>query len=205
MCLTFLFIDSFEDTTLNSSKFSKYYKTFPSDLPNNARLNLQSMKHGIIALQRALISKHQDNSLLDTIERIAGHSVTTGRMVYAVDDMHRTRSNIESQKFLLVSSKWQDAAGFAYIESISTQQLEVRHKFLLEGKNFNIQCTPSNLFEAGVDIYSKKICFLEELTANMHRYIIVFMCNISNSSTHGYGKTFFISTTLGSFKKKGTN
>lgn len=91
MCLTFLFIDSFEDTTLNSSKFSKYYKTFPSDLPNNARLNLQSMKHGIIALQRALISKHQDNSLLDTIERIAGHSVTTGRMVYAVGDMYRTR------------------------------------------------------------------------------------------------------------------
>ena len=76
---------------------------FPVELVSTR--SVKEMRHGIIALQRLVIRNSQYNTLLDVVERLAGHSVSIGHTVYAVNDSGCCLSSTDNEKYLLVSDE----------------------------------------------------------------------------------------------------
>ena len=201
ICHSFLFVDSFEDRTMSYDKFAKYYGTMPIGVSSGARLNFREMRHGIIALQRLIIRNSQDNSLLDVLERLAGHSASTGRTVYAVDDSDRCLSSIDNEKYLLVSEEWQKAIGFIYIGQLDVPDLQPTQTDLVDGRSFDIQCRPYDLFKAGALIYGEHFSFRGSQRQICSEIVWSSAAIFPIHALPGYGKTCFFQIPLVTIKQ----
>ena len=100
----------------------RYQSKFPVELVSTR--SVKEMRHGIIALQRLVIRNSQYNTLLDVVERLAGHSISTGNTCYAVNDSDRCMSSTDNEKYLLVSEEMQKAIGFIYIDQLEIPDIE---------------------------------------------------------------------------------
>ncbi|CCK71069.1 uncharacterized protein KNAG_0G00100, partial [Huiozyma naganishii CBS 8797] len=83
---SYLFADLSCGKLLKYANFAKGARKFPVSVPQDQRLSLRDLRHGIIYFMRRHTNVGRIVAGSDAVERLAGHTAATGRTVYAVPD-----------------------------------------------------------------------------------------------------------------------